>query len=226
MGKKQTVKVRNANGRGPIARRVIASARQQMERKVANLAEWREATISAENFQKTVISRNRLAEYDPCHGLYIYGQNQLSVLIEQIVELPQLEKLADAYAEAEEIYMPSGPPMSPLTRSYFSSWGAFDLRTRPALEQGRAPRQLFRTGGPFRTAARAGPGLFLGQGPQARVRVAEPARRRVRPGVHHRQDAVQRPAAHGQDPTRPRHLAALARPSLAKGQPEGVNQSS
>ena len=69
----------------------------------------------------------RMAEHDPCHGLYLYGQNQLSVLIELITELPQLEKLADAYASAEEEYMPSGPPMSPLTPSYFTSWGAFDL---------------------------------------------------------------------------------------------------
>jgi hypothetical protein len=35
-------------------------------------------------------------------------------------------ELADAYSAAEEEYMPSGPPMSPLTRSYFCCWGVFD----------------------------------------------------------------------------------------------------
>lgn len=38
-----------------------------------------------------------------------------------------LSKLADAYAEAQEEYSPSGPPMSPLTTSYFTCWGFFDL---------------------------------------------------------------------------------------------------
>lgn len=127
MRKRQTAKTRGMSGRGPIARKVIAAARQQLEQKVTSLADWREARISADTFQQTVISNERLADYDPCHGLYVYGQNQLSVLIEHIVELPPLEKLADAYASSEEEYLPSGPPMSPLTRSYFLSWGAFDL---------------------------------------------------------------------------------------------------
>jgi|CXWL01.1.fsa_nt_gi hypothetical protein len=114
-------------GRGLIARKVIASAQDHLQKKVTNLSDWREAKIKAEDFQKTVISQNKLTEYDPIHGLYIYGQNQLSVIIEQLCELPMLEKLVDAYAQAEEEYMPSGPPMSPLTGSYFVCWGSFDL---------------------------------------------------------------------------------------------------
>lgn len=114
-------------GRGPIARKVIASAQDHLQNKVTNLFDWRDAKIRAEDFQKTVIPQNKLTEYDPIHTLYIYGQNQLSVLIEQLCELPMLEKLADAYAQAEGEYMPSFPPMSPLTGSYFVCWGAFDL---------------------------------------------------------------------------------------------------
>ena len=30
--------------------------------------------------------------------------------------------------KAEDEYIPSGPPMSPLTRSYFTSWAFFDHR--------------------------------------------------------------------------------------------------
>ena len=36
-------------------------------------------------------------------------------------------ELADAYEEAQDVYMPSGPPISPLTTSYFCCWGVFDL---------------------------------------------------------------------------------------------------
>jgi hypothetical protein len=32
-----------STGRGPIARKVIATARQQLQRKVTNIADWREA---------------------------------------------------------------------------------------------------------------------------------------------------------------------------------------
>ncbi len=126
---KKSLKSKNSKdiGRGPIARKVIASGQHHLQKKLTNLSDWREAKIRAENFQKTIISPNELTQYDPVHGLYIYGQNQLSVLIEQIIELPMVEKLVDAYAEAQEEYMPSGPPMSPLTTSYFTSWGSFDL---------------------------------------------------------------------------------------------------
>ncbi len=114
-------------GRGPVARKVIASAQYHLQKKVTNLSDWREARVRAEDFQKTIISQNKLTEYEPAHALYIYGQNQLSVIIEQLSELPMLEKLGDAYAQAEDEYMPSGPPMSPLTAPYFTSWGSFDL---------------------------------------------------------------------------------------------------
>ena len=35
---------------------------------------------------------------------------------------------ATAVAKAEDEYMPSGPPMSPLTGSYFWMWAIYDLR--------------------------------------------------------------------------------------------------
>jgi len=35
--------------------------------------------------------------------------------------------LNERYDEAEDIYLPSGPPMSPLTHSYFFCWAAFDM---------------------------------------------------------------------------------------------------
>lgn len=135
MKKKAQSKKSTSTGRGPIARKVIASARQHLQQKVTNIADWREAKVRAEDYQKTVISKNKLTEYDPLHGLYIYGQNQLSVLIEQMMDLPMLDKLADAYSEAQEEYMPSGPPMSPLTTSYFTCWGSCDLCSSGAKKE-------------------------------------------------------------------------------------------
>jgi hypothetical protein len=113
--------------RGPIARKVITKAKQQLEQKVTNLSEWKKVKINAKNFQETVIKAENLAEYDPAHALYIYAQNQLSILAEQLIELPMLDKLADAYATEMDEYTPSSPPMSPITKSYFTCWGTFDL---------------------------------------------------------------------------------------------------
>lgn len=126
--KKPNKSIQKSNrGRGPLARKVIDSARLQLQRKVTNLSDWREGKLRSEEYQKSIVSEDRLSKLDPLHALYVYSQNHLSVLIEQISELPVLAKLADMYAAASEEYMPSGPPMSPLTASYFTCWGAFDL---------------------------------------------------------------------------------------------------
>ena len=37
-------------------------------------------------------------------------------------------------AAAEDEYMPDAPPMSPLTRSYFTAWAFFDFRFGSGLE--------------------------------------------------------------------------------------------
>ncbi len=135
MTRKASSKKAASPGRGPLARKVIASARQHLEQKVVDLAAWRAGKLRAADGQRSVISRAGLADCDPLHGLFAYAQNQLSVLIEQMMELPALGKLADAYGWAQEEYLPSGPPMSPLTTSYFSCWGFFDLCTSGAKKE-------------------------------------------------------------------------------------------
>lgn len=111
----------------PISKKVIADLRKASGRKVIDISEIRDAKIEAENIEKTIITDERLAQLDPLHAVYAYAQNKISVLIEQISELPALSKLTNAFADAQDLYMPSGPPMSPLTKSYFSCWGFFDL---------------------------------------------------------------------------------------------------
>ncbi|WP_157673697.1 hypothetical protein [Endozoicomonas ascidiicola] len=65
--------------------------------------------------------------YDPLHAVYLYAQNFLSVLVEQAVEFPELQEWVKLYVSLEKDYMPAGPPMSPLSRSYFFCWSSFDL---------------------------------------------------------------------------------------------------
>ena len=71
---------------------------------------------------------------DPLHNVYIAVQNQTSVFAEQVSGYPEFEPYYDLVVRAEDEYMPGGPPMSPLTRSYFTTWAFFDVRFGPDQE--------------------------------------------------------------------------------------------
>ncbi len=66
--------------------------------------------------------------HDPLHAIYAAVQNITSVFAECVSVLPELKAYCKTVGDAEEEYMPSGPPMSPLTRSYFTTWAFFDFR--------------------------------------------------------------------------------------------------
>ena len=66
--------------------------------------------------------------YDPLHAVYIAVQNTMSVFAECVSVLPELKSYYNTVGDAEEEYMPGGPPMSPLTRSFFTTWAFFDFR--------------------------------------------------------------------------------------------------
>lgn len=121
------VKLKVISNQGPISKKVLSSFDRFLKQKVVNISTLREASIKSEEFRKTIISEKRLSVLDPIHAVYAYAQNMISGLVEQLAELPALRKLNNAYAEAQDLYLPSGPPMSPLTASYFSCWGYFDL---------------------------------------------------------------------------------------------------
>lgn len=70
--------------------------------------------------------REELADLRPAHAVYVYAQNQVSVMSEQLTALKEMDRFVRLLAKAEDEYMPSGPPMSPITRSFFSCWALFD----------------------------------------------------------------------------------------------------
>lgn len=79
---------------------------------------------------KNVQDVQPLAEegYDPLHSVYISVQVITSVFAECVSVLPELKTYYKIVEAAEDEYMPDGPPMSPLTRSFFTTWAFFDLR--------------------------------------------------------------------------------------------------
>ena len=71
---------------------------------------------------------------DPLHGVYTAVQNVSSIFAERVSEYIEFKPYYDIVAAAEDEYMPGGPPLSPLTRSYFTTWAFFDVRFGPDQE--------------------------------------------------------------------------------------------
>ena len=65
---------------------------------------------------------------DPVHAAYAFVENITSFFAESASRLPEMKKFSQIVGKAEDEYMPSGPPMSPLTTSFFTSWAFFDLQ--------------------------------------------------------------------------------------------------
>lgn len=65
---------------------------------------------------------------DPVHAAYAFVQHITSFFSEGVSQLPEMKRFAKIVAQAEDEYLPSGPPMSPLTTSFFTTWAFYDLR--------------------------------------------------------------------------------------------------
>lgn len=68
---------------------------------------------------------------DPVHAAYVSVQHITSAFAEDVSQLREMAVFSDAYCAAEDEYLPSGPPMSPLTGSFFTSWAFYDLQFSP-----------------------------------------------------------------------------------------------
>jgi len=72
--------------------------------------------------------------HNPLHAAYIQIQNVTSAFAEQVSELDELGEYVEIVCNAEDTYRPDGPPWSPLTPSYFTTWAFFDVRFGPDRE--------------------------------------------------------------------------------------------
>jgi hypothetical protein len=73
---------------------------------------------------KTMIQQG----FDPIHAAYAFTQQLAAYFAEGVSHLPEMKTWTRTVERAEDEYMPSGPPMSPLTGSYFWMWALYDLR--------------------------------------------------------------------------------------------------
>jgi hypothetical protein len=68
-----------------------------------------------------------LQDLHPFHALYTYMVKTVTNSANALGQMPELSKLMERIEAAEEEYQPEGPPMSPITRSYFLNWTLFDM---------------------------------------------------------------------------------------------------
>src|SRR5262249_43863597 len=62
---------------------------------------------------------------------YVAAQNFTSFFAEAVSPFPEFDPYALVVGPAQDEYLPSRPPMSPLTLSYFTTWAFFDVRFGP-----------------------------------------------------------------------------------------------
>jgi hypothetical protein len=109
-----------------IARNVAARARAP----VADLAAHRsarqlckEAQIDHDDFERRIANG-----LDPCFAVYAHAQAMVSIGAEHLSTTKEARQFARIVGEAEDAYMPSYPPMSPVTTSHFAMWSLFDVQ--------------------------------------------------------------------------------------------------
>lgn len=121
-------KAKTSAARKPaLTSKIINALRKGKQSKVVNLEGFKLAKEYSQELNATFSKMNQRDNLDPLHSYYAFSQNHMSILTEQLSGLPALQKLTNVYANADEEYMPQGPPVSPLTLSYFSCWSLFDL---------------------------------------------------------------------------------------------------
>ncbi len=115
---------------GSVADRIAKKIASSRGSSVVDLASWREG-------RKMALEAGLGGEgpvpakfkgLDPCHGIYAMAENVASRMSESTSGMREAKGFVRIAGAAEDEYMPSGPPMSPLTVSYFTMWALFDVR--------------------------------------------------------------------------------------------------
>lgn len=93
------------------------------------LAEAARAAESTPDYQELVRQG-----HDPVHAVYTTTINLASTFLEFAADLPPFEAVLEFLSDAQDLYMPGYPPLSPITGSLFGTWTLFDVPFGPDQE--------------------------------------------------------------------------------------------
>ena len=109
-----------------IARNVAAQARAPVVDLAAHRSArqlFKQAEIDRDGFEQRIAGG-----LDPCFAVYAHAQAMVSIAAEHLAMMKEARQFARIVGEAEDAYMPSYPPMSPVTTSHFAMWSLFDVQ--------------------------------------------------------------------------------------------------
>ncbi len=118
----------------PIADSILRKLAHPIRNRPVNLSAFRVGKAATQELRKNITAHKSFREFHPAHAAYIYVQNQVATMAEQLLNLREMDPFGKLISDAEDEYMPKGPPMSPLTRSFFTCWTLFDLGVGRARE--------------------------------------------------------------------------------------------
>ena len=116
---------------GSVANKIAKKILSARGSKVVDLTSWQEGkqlATEAGFVPGAGPVPDKFADLHPCHGFYVITQNVVSFLSESISTIKEAKSYVRIVGDAQDEYMPSGPPMSPLTVSYFTMWAFFDVQ--------------------------------------------------------------------------------------------------
>ncbi len=91
---------------------------------IIDLAVVREARATAEEIGATLREPEGL---EARHAAYVTTHNLVGALAEVLARFQELDRHNTAWDEAEQEYEHGFPPMTPVTESFFQTWGHYDL---------------------------------------------------------------------------------------------------
>ena len=108
------------------AEEILKILRRSKQKKVANLKRIQKP----DEFWDVLVEEmmDASVDDDPLFQRYMEVHNFVGGITEVLVELKPCLRFQRVFDEASEIYMPGGPPLSPITHSFFQHWSLFDLQ--------------------------------------------------------------------------------------------------
>jgi len=110
-----------------VAHEILQRIRKFQASQVVDLTLFRQAKETA--LQQRDEAAEDLDDFHPFHTLQTYMLKTVVNAGNQLGELPELSKLMDQVEAAQDEYTPDGPPMSPISKSYYLNWSVFDIAT-------------------------------------------------------------------------------------------------
>ncbi|MBT7609481.1 MAG: hypothetical protein HN576_06980 [Bacteriovoracaceae bacterium] len=108
-----------------------------INKKVVDISSMREAkkiAVEATEHLKSLDDELSSGERDPLQHAYISTISFMSTCMYGLANLKEMKAFKKVSKEQEDLYMPSFPPMSPITDSYYVPWEMLDLRFGPDKE--------------------------------------------------------------------------------------------